>query len=260
MNNITIAAIPAFNDNYIWAITNNENNTLALVDPGDLSPCLRFIANNSLTLTDILITHHHPDHVGAVSALINHFEQKISVYGPQGETIPCLTHPLKEDDVVTIPSLAIQLHVIDVPGHTAGHIAYTYGEHLFCGDTLFSGGCGRLFEGTAEQMLHSLNKFSALSAQTKVYCAHEYTLANLNFALAVDPNNVKLANYYSTVVEKRNNNEATIPTTIGLELAINPFLRTNESSIIQSANKHSSQPITTQVETFAAIRSWKDNF
>jgi len=260
MNTITIAAIPAFNDNYIWAITNKENNTLALVDPGELKPCLAFIKQHNLTLTDILVTHHHNDHVGAIKGLVESFPQEITVYGPANEKIPCLTIALVENDTFSLSQLGIELKTFDVPGHTSGHIAYTYKDNLFCGDTLFSGGCGRLFEGTPSQMLSSLNKFSALPPETKVYCAHEYTLANLNFALAVDPNNADLLNYHSQVVAKRENNQATIPSSIGLELKINPFLRTNDLNIKQSAQEYQGQPITSQQEIFATIRSWKDSF
>ena len=260
MNNITITAIPAFNDNYIWAITHNENKTLALVDPGDAKPCLKFIEQNNLTLTDILITHHHRDHVGGIESLINHFDNTINVYAPANENIPHAKVNLGEGDNVALNELEIELSVLDVPGHTSGHIAYLYQDNLFCGDTLFSGGCGRLFEGTPAQMLNSLNKFAQLDDNTKVFCAHEYTLANLHFALAVEPDNFELLNYYNQVVNKRNNEQSTIPSSIGLEKAINPFMRTSYDSIKDSAAEYSGQPINNQTEVFATIRAWKDNF
>lgn len=257
---INITPIHAFNDNYIWAITNEQNNQLILVDPGQIAPCLHFINENNLVLTAVLITHHHNDHVGAINELTKH--ASFEVYGPATEEIPHIKHKLVENDVVNFDDFGLTFKVFDVPGHTAGHIVYYSKENnvLFSGDTLFSGGCGRLFEGTAAQMHNSLSKLRQLPAATKVYCAHEYTLANLYFALAVEPENVEVLTYFNHVNYLRDNNQATIPTTIEQELKINPFLRANEASVKVSAELHSGDKLNNEIAVFAAVRRWKDNF
>lgn len=258
-----VLPIKAFNDNYIWALTSNENNNLVLVDPGDAQACITHIEANNLVLSDILVTHHHNDHVGGIKKLLEYAQTKfwsVTVYGPAIENIELLDITLKENNTVNLASLNCQFKVLDLPGHTKGHIAYHDDEHLFCGDTLFSGGCGRLFEGTPAQMHQSLTKLANLPPATLVYCAHEYTQANLNFALAVEPENVELQRYDKTVSVLRQNNQSSIPTNIGLELLINPFLRTDKSSIKLAAQKHSQQLLTTDIEVFTVIRRWKDNF
>ncbi|REL27127.1 hydroxyacylglutathione hydrolase [Thalassotalea euphylliae] len=269
---INITAIQAFNDNYIWAIEQteqpelskqpvlSEQRTVALVDPGEAAPCIEYIEANSLTLTTILITHHHDDHVGAIKQLIARYGDHIKVYGPANENIPHCRLPLSEGDQVTLDSPAISLEVFDVPGHTAGHIVYFNEDLLFSGDTLFSGGCGRLFEGTPAQMHHSLAKLKRLSPQTKVYCAHEYTLANLAFAQAVEPENKALMEYIGHAKSLRAKAQPTIPTNIATELAINPFLRSNHADVKQSAERFSGKVLVTEVEVFAAVRRWKDEF
>lgn len=262
---INVSPIKAFTDNYIWAIT-HLNNTV-LVDPGDAEICIRFLESNQLTLSAILITHHHPDHTGGINQLVAYCQQTqwpITVYGPASENIPHCDVKLTENNMVNLLDNSINLRVIDLPGHTAGHIAYVDNDSadpmLFCGDTLFSGGCGRLFEGTAEQMLNSLTKLANLPENTKVYCAHEYTQANLKFALTVDPNNDNLIRYSKKVNELRSKQEATIPTTIKREKQINPFLRSHKQTIQASAMQFDSKAKATTIDTFATIRRWKDQF
>jgi hydroxyacylglutathione hydrolase len=262
---IKITPIKAFTDNYIWAITNDHFVTL--VDPGDASVCIEFIETNKLTLSTILITHHHSDHTGGINALVDYCQTKqlpITVYGPANENIPQCHVKLTENDKLTLDDLNINFTIIDLPGHTAGHIAYFAKEHvspiLFCGDTLFSGGCGRLFEGSPEQMLNSLTKLADLPENTQVYCTHEYTQANLTFALTVEPKNQALVAYNQQVNQLRAKNRATIPSTIQLEKQINPFLRCKKLSIQASAQQFSPDTKATPQDTFTTIRRWKDQF
>lgn len=258
-----VTAITAFNDNYIWALSSQDNRNLALVDPGDAEVCIDYLQKNNRILSAILITHHHSDHVGGIKALLEYAKQKswsVTVYGPANEKIVQLDVKLEENDTVDLPELNCQFNVLDLPGHTKGHIAYHNDELLFCGDTLFSGGCGRLFEGTPKQMHQSLTKLANLPADTLVYCAHEYTQANLAFALAVEPSNNNLHNYAAQVKLLRQKHQATIPSTIGLEQQINPFLRCNEPSIKLSAQNYSKQVQANDSEVFAVIRAWKNDF
>lgn len=268
---INITAIKAFADNYIWAITNNSsnqnNNNAALVDPGDAVVCIDYLEQNQLVLNTILITHHHSDHTGGIKALIAYCQQKqwpLTIYGPANETIPHCDVKLTESDTVHLTEMLMSFQVIDLPGHTAGHIAYFSTDNtepvLFCGDTLFSGGCGRLFEGSAEQMLNSLTKLAHLPENTQVYCAHEYTQANLKFALTVEPNNDVLINYSQRVNTLRANEQATIPTLIGLEKQINPFLRSHEQAIQTSAKQFDNNTQANNLDAFTTIRNWKDQF
>ncbi|WP_019027549.1 hydroxyacylglutathione hydrolase [Colwellia piezophila] len=258
-----VTAIKAFNDNYIWALTNPSNKNTALVDPGDAAVCIEYLQANELTLSAILITHHHPDHVGGINKLLEYAKANdwpVTVYGPASEGIAQLDVTLVENDTVNLTTLNCQFSVVDLPGHTNGHIAYYNAVMLFCGDTLFSGGCGRLFEGSPEQMHQSLTKLANLPAQTLVYCAHEYTQANLAFALAVEPENCDLNNYSELVKVKRKKNQATIPSNIALELKINPFLRCHEPSIKQAAQAYTNKNQQTDSDVFTVIRAWKDNF
>lgn len=257
---INITAIHAFNDNYIWAITQGNEPELTLVDPGQAQPCIDYIEANQLKLTNILVTHHHRDHVGAIKALAEQYGDDIKVYGPANENIPLCGNPLAEGDNVELDKPKLCLQVLDVPGHTAGHIVYYNDDVLFSGDTLFSGGCGRLFEGTAAQMHSSLAKLKQLPPTTAVYCAHEYTLANLAFAQAVEPNNNTLNEYVEAAKQLRAQEIATIPTTIARELAINPFLRADQPAVKQSVEKYSNESLNDEVDIFAAVRRWKDEF
>ncbi len=258
---IQIEALPAFSDNYIWLLQDPDSRRCAVVDPGDAAPVLAWLEKHpDWRLEDILITHHHNDHVGGVQAL--KAVTGARVCGPAGETIPARDLALDDNDVVR--SLGVDFQVLAVPGHTLGHIAYysadTAAPLLFSGDTLFAAGCGRMFEGTAEQMHDSLQRLAALPEATRVYCAHEYTLGNLRFALAVEPDNPNVVQRFADVERLRAENRITLPSTIGLERLTNPFLRTAETSIKQKADERSGTLNPTPSAVFAALRGWKDRF
>ncbi len=263
VNHIDITPIKAFSDNYIWAISTNQGSDLALVDPGDAKVCINYLEQHNKILSSILITHHHSDHTGGVRALIQYCQAKqwpLEVITPANNAIPGATRQVTAGDTVYLSNINLTLTVIELPGHTLDHLGYYNDQLLFCGDTLFSGGCGRLFEGTAAQMHASLAKLKQLPEHTAVYCTHEYTLANLEFALTVEPQNPELQNYYNHVAALRQQNKASLPTSIAREKQINPFLRTEFATIKTSAQKHSGQTCTDEVTVFAAIRQWKDNF
>ncbi len=249
--------IKALQDNYIWALVQGTN--CVIVDPGQSQPVLDFLIENNLTLTDILLTHHHPDHVAGVEELTTEYPNT-QVYGPNTARFKMVNFPCQQGTKVTL-NAGIELTVIELPGHTIDHIAYHDDTNAFVGDTLFSGGCGRLFEGTPKQMLNSLNKLSQLPANTKVYCAHEYTQANLAFAKAAEQSNQQLELYITEVSKKREQNQSTIPTTIGQELKINPFLRSNKDEIKRTIQQEFDLGnLPTTEESFALLRKWKDNF
>ena len=257
--------IPAFDDNYIWCI--HDGNSALVVDPGDANPVLQYLADSKLYLKGILITHHHADHVGGILKLLEELGKDIPVYGPSGENIPGRTQLVKEGDVLEISAPRISLKALEVPGHTLSHIAYFANMQanvvepmLFCGDTLFASGCGRLFEGTPTQMSQSLDKFKSLPKNTLVYCTHEYTLSNIRFALAVEPNNVNLISWSERAKELRDKNLPTLPTTIGQELQVNPFMRCDQTEVIQSAKAKSGQELPDSAHVLAVIRAWKDQF
>ena len=255
---LTLIPIPAVADNYLWLL--HDSRRALVVDPGDATPVQQVLAELNLKLDTILVTHHHRDHTGGVDELRNTTGAK--VYGPAAENIPKPFDPLDEKDVVN--TLGLDFQVIEVPGHTSGHIAfYTPDVNgkplLFCGDTLFSGGCGRLFEGTPAQMLASLDKLAALPGNTVACCTHEYTLSNLRFALAVDPDNQTLTTYQMYCEKLREQQQPTLPTSIAQELLINPFLRTRQPALVSSA-QHFDAAAHDDVSVFAAIRQWKDQF
>jgi hydroxyacylglutathione hydrolase len=253
-----ITAIAAFNDNYLWLIHDQQH--AIIVDPGDAAAVLATLASKNLKLVAILLTHHHADHAGGVLALLQ--AGQVPVYGPAGEQIAGVTHPLAENDVITVSPLALELSVIDVPGHTAGHIAYYERQHqwLFCGDTLFAGGCGRLFEGTPAQMTTSLAKLAALPDATEVYCAHEYTVSNLRFACAAEPGNAAIHQRLTLEQSRREQGKATVPSTIGIEKATNPFLRYREPGIIEPLLASGRLQARNDIAAFAALREWKNSF
>lgn len=251
---LNIKSIPAFNDNYIWLIENSDRRC-AVVDPGDASPVLDYLKQHDLDLEAILITHHHNDHIGGVSELVRQYPG-IHVVGPANEPVPTLTHAVEAGDQIDL--FGEIFFVLGLEGHTRGHIGYVGDGKLFCGDVLFSAGCGRVFEGTMEQMHSSLNKLSALPEETEVYCAHEYTTSNLAFALAVEPDNSQLQQYRDEVNRLRAQNKPTLPTTIRREKWINPFLRTDQPSVIRSVSNRTSQ--TDPLAIFTALREWKNEF
>jgi hydroxyacylglutathione hydrolase len=253
---LEIVPLPAFQDNYIWTLRSGK--LAAVVDPGEARPVQDYLAKEGLSLVAILATHHHPDHVGGIAELVA--RNRIPVFGPKGEPIPALTHPVGQGDRADIPGLDASFSVLDIPGHTRAHVAYYGLGSLFCGDTLFACGCGRVFEGTAAQMLESLSKLAALPDETKVYCGHEYTLANIRFARAVDPGNALLAAREKRAQRLRDAGRPTLPSTLGEERATNPFLRCAEPAVVESANKYLGGRVADPVRVFAAIREWKNKF
>jgi len=248
----------AFEDNYIWLIRGKSPDHVAIVDPGDADPVLAALEKQHLKPAAILCTHHHNDHVGGVADILK--EYSIPVYGPARERISTLTHRLKDSDHIKLAELDLEFDVFDVPGHTAGHIAFFGGGMLFCGDTLFSAGCGRLFEGTAEQMHASLSRFAALPETTRVYCGHEYTEANLRFAATVEPDNTDIRAYREQARTTRMQNLPTLPSTIGLERRVNPFLRSGQAGVRRAAEKQAGRALDSEVDVFATVRRWKDSF
>jgi len=264
MTNLTFSVTPirAFHDNYIWAIQATNSRSIALVDPGDAKVCIQYIAQHQLQLSAILLTHHHSDHIGGVQQLQYYCQQQginCPVYGPAHEAILAVSHPLVEADEIQLFN-QLNFRIIDVPGHTSGHIAYVNEHALFCGDTLFSGGCGRIFEGTPTQLHHSLTKLTQLPSHTSVYCAHEYTLNNLAFAVSIEPNNQQLLDYQKQAQQLRAQNKPTIPSNMALEQQINPFLRCNQSQVIQQVEQLTQQRLATDIAVFTALRQLKDNF
>lgn len=254
---LDISAIPAFDDNYIWLLRRPGVAACAVVDPGDDEPVLERLAAGDLDLTAILITHKHGDHVGGVAALKSRFP-RARVFGPGREPIPLRDVALSDGDQITVPGLDAGFAVLGVPGHTEDHIAY-YGEGaLFCGDTLFAAGCGRVFSGTHEQLHASLQRIAGLPPSTLVYCAHEYTEANLGFAKWVEPENVELICRGSEVRQARSRGEPTVPSVIALERATNPFLRVNEPTVIAAAERWAGRRLKTGADVFRAVRTWKD--
>jgi hydroxyacylglutathione hydrolase len=254
-NGVRIEPIPAFRDNYLWAFI--QGREAFVVDPGDAAPVRAALERAGSALSAIVVTHHHPDHVGGVDELVAAFH--VPVYGPRGSPYGGIDHPLVEGDRVTL--FGHEFQVIAVPGHTLDHIAYWCAALgvLFCGDTLFACGCGRLFEGTPAQMAGSLAKLAALPSDALVYCTHEYTLSNLRFARAVEPGNAALERRERACKELRERGLPTLPSTIALELATNPFLRCDTEGVRAGARARIA-PDADDVAVFAAIRAWKDSF
>lgn len=251
---VEIEAISAFRDNYIWAIHDRRN--CVLVDPGDAAGPLDFLDRHGLRLAGFLLTHHHADHVGGVDAIRR--VHPAPAWAPADERMPGEVQVVAEGDEVTIDELGLSFRVLETPGHTRSHISYNGHGMLLCGDTLFSAGCGRLFEGTPAQMQNSLDKLAALDDDTRVYCAHEYTAANCAFALNVEPDNPALNERARRVAELRDAGRITIPSTLAEEKSFNPFLRTREPGVVQAAAEREPGAGDSPEAVFGVIRRWKD--
>ena len=247
-----IQPIPAFDDNYIWLLHNERD--AVVVDPGDATPVLQVLEKNRLNLKTILITHYHSDHIDGVFKLLEHYPAQ--VFAPEYEQYAFEHTALADGDTIKLPEIGQNFKVMWLPGHTLGHIAYVNDEHLFCGDTLFGAGCGRLFEGTPKQMLSSLNRLKELNANTKVYCTHEYTAKNIAFALTLEPDNQDLIDRKNSVIQLRADNLPNLPSTIALELKTNPFLRCKQASIFKNSRAKSAD----ELAVFSAIRTLRNHY
>ncbi len=254
---MSVHAVAAFNDNYIWLIQSSQNQRVLIVDPGDAQPVLAALQQWNLIPAAILITHHHHDHTGGIAALRGSFN--IPVYGPAAEQINDVTDTVSAGDILRLKDFD-EITVLDTGGHTPGHISYLTANQLFCGDTLFAGGCGRLLGGTAAQLFASLKQIAELPVATQIYCAHEYTLANLQFALAVEPDNAALQQRFSDSKAMRANNQPTVPSTLSLEKATNPFLRCETADVKRAAEQQAGQALDNPLAVFKVLRQWKDNF
>lgn len=252
---LIIEPIPAFEDNYIWAL--RANGHVAIVDPGEATPVLRFLETTGDRLCAILVTHRHGDHIGGIAELVAKYP--MPVYGPTREAAEVVTHPLANETRLALPALGIEFKVLEVPGHTLGHIAFYSGGMLFCGDTLFGAGCGRVFEGTLTQMHASLARLVELPAETRVYCAHEYTQSCLRFAHTVEPDNAAIEVRSAEVAKLRAIGQPSVPFTLAEELATNPFLRWQAPGVIAAATARLGHAPANDAETFGAIRIWRDN-
>ncbi len=254
---LDVRPIPAFDDNYIWVLRNPGASVVAVVDPGDEEPVFESLRHDGLELGAILITHKHGDHAGGVKELLDKWPG-IPVYGPANEPIPAVGVKVKDGDRINLPGIDGEITVLEVPGHTEGHVAYYTDGLLFCGDTLFTAGCGRVFSGSHEQLYASSQRIAALPGDTLVYCAHEYTSDNLGFAKWVEPDNPRLAQRCVEVDELRGRGEPTVPSTLQTELDTNPFLRSGQAEVIAAAEKYAGRSLKLGSEVFTAIRNWKD--
>ena len=253
---LQVHPIPAFDDNYIWLLTEG-GETAVVVDPGDEEPVLAALRDAGLRLSAVLITHHHYDHIGGLPELTAAFPG-LRVYGPADDRIRGLTDRVGEADLIRPAGLSTELQVLEVPGHTATHVAFLGAGRLFCGDTLFAAGCGRVFDGTFAQLAASLERIAALPPETLCHCAHEYTLANLGFARWVEPDSPALAERLAADSARREAGRPTVPSRLDLEFATNPFLRTAEPSVIAAAERFGGRATKSRAEVFTLLRRWKD--
>ncbi|GLS84487.1 hydroxyacylglutathione hydrolase [Paraferrimonas haliotis] len=256
---IQVDAIAAFSDNYIWCLHQDNNDRCVVVDPGSAQEVITYLKENKLVLEAVLITHHHWDHTNGLTDLIDFCNGDLTIYASEHCQLDVDYKALHHGSAIYLSGLDLELTVIATPGHTLDHICYLGDDKLFCGDTLFSGGCGRLFEGTAEQMHASLQRLAKLPASTQVFCTHEYTSANLSFAKAVEPSNQALIHYQQQVQDWRKLERPSLPSSIANELKINPFLRCHLPSVQESIARHSQQPVNDSVTAFKLLRQWKDS-
>jgi hydroxyacylglutathione hydrolase len=254
-----VTCVRAFSDNYIWVVRAHADALdIALVDPGDAAPVIKAIETNGWQLRAILVTHHHFDHTGGIGELRAHLDGPI--IGPDNAAIEHLSHTVSDGDTVELDALELHFEVGTIPGHTLDHIYYAGHDALFCGDTLFSAGCGRLFEGTPEQMHASLCRLRAMEDRTRVFCAHEYTLDNLKFADAVEPGNPSVDDYMEYAHRLRRQDLPTLPSHVALEKKVNPFLRFDQPAVRAAAERYAGEPLDSDVAVLAALRRWKDEF
>lgn len=254
---IEVQYIPIFKDNYIWLIINSIQKKVIAVDPGEASSLKYFLNSHHLTLEAILITHHHADHTQGIPELAKSYPEA-SIFGPKQNHITGLTNLVEEGDIIELSMLNDLISVLSIPGHTLDHLAYYLPGMIFCGDTLFSAGCGRVFEGTIEQMFSSLQRIAALPNETLIYCAHEYTLQNLKFAQVVEHGNQDIQQRMDEVIALINQNRATIPTHIGDEKKYNIFLRCQDPTIIKCVEQHVGRKLNNPVNVFEQLRKWKN--
>lgn len=254
---LTISPLAAFDDNYIWLLRNPESDVAVVVDPGDEAPVMAYLAQEGLTLGGILLTHKHGDHTGGVAELTRAWPG-VAVFGPAGEPIKGITIAVSEGDQVSVPGVDAEFRVMEVPGHTEGHVAYYGAGVLFCGDTLFAAGCGRVFSGTHQQLHDALERFAQLPEDTLIYCAHEYTEANIGFARWVEPENPAIEARQIAARDLRAVGQPTVPSSLKLELETNPFMRTALPPVIAAAEHYAGRSLVDGVEVFTAVRTWKD--
>jgi hydroxyacylglutathione hydrolase len=254
---LDIQPLPAFEDNYIWLITRDDTDACAVVDPGDEEPVISVLEKRGLQLTSILVTHKHYDHTGGIDALIKRYPD-VKVFGPGNESISQVTRSVEDGQQISLPGMNLDFEVLFIPGHTEGHVAYLGNGVLFCGDTLFAGGCGRVFSGTFEQMSASLDRIRKLPPETQLYCAHEYTHANLGFGLWVEPHSEVLKQRRQSVEAAVKQGLPTVPSSLQEELATNPFLRVEQQKVISAAQQWAGRPLRNNAEVFTTLRQWKD--